>query len=85
MNDISQLLNVIDRLSPRIPLSVDLWSTHEIAAYLKRSESAVRDRVVHTLGFPKAIRIPSGTKGRSHPLWKASEVIAWTEKHQERN
>jgi hypothetical protein len=34
--------------------------------------------------FPKAIRLPTKT-GRAQPLYKAAEVIAWTNRHQERN
>jgi len=51
-----QLIEAIDRLSPRIPVVVDLWSVREIAAYLKRSEPVVRERVTVLPGFPQAIR-----------------------------
>ncbi len=85
MSELAQLIKAIDRLSPRIPIVVDLWSVREIAAYLKRSESVVRERVTALPGFPQAIRLPApGSKrGRGNPLWKAREVIAWVEKHQE--
>jgi hypothetical protein len=85
MNQIEILLDAINNLSPRIPLTVDLWSVKEIAAYLKRSEAVVRERITALPGFPQAIRLPvAGSKGRGQPLWKAKEVIAWTEKHQEK-
>ena len=42
MNQIERLLDAINNLSPRIPITVDLWSVREIAAYLKRSEAVVR-------------------------------------------
>jgi len=84
MNQIEMLLDAINNLSPRIPITVDLWSIKEIAAYLKRSEAVVRERITALPGFPQAIRLPVlGGKGRGQPLWKAKEVIAWTEKHQE--
>ena len=84
MNQIEVLLDAINNLSPRIPITVDLWSVKEIAAYLKRSEAVVRDRITALPGFPQAIRLPvAGSKRRGQPLWKAKEVIAWTEKHQE--
>ena len=75
---------VANHMKSVIPLEVDLWSTVEIAAYLKKSPASVADRVVCLPGFPQAIRLPSATGGKGHPLWKAIEVIAWTEKHQER-
>lgn len=81
-SDVAQILEAIGNLSPRIPVSIDLWSVKEIAAFLKRSESVVRDRVVHTPGFPPAIRLPSHGGKRGQPLWKAKEVISWTDKYQ---
>ena len=84
MNQIERLLDAINNLSPRIPITVDLWSVREIAAYLKRSEAVVRERITALPGFPQAIRLPvAGSRGRGQPLWKAKEVIAWAEKHQE--
>ncbi|MEW8692251.1 MAG: hypothetical protein AB2535_14340 [Candidatus Thiodiazotropha endolucinida] len=84
MNQIEMLLDAINNLSPRIPITVDLWSVREIAAYLKRSEAVVRERITPLPGFPQAIRLPvAGSKGRGQPLWKAKEVIIWAEKHQE--
>lgn len=68
----------------RIPLDIDLWDTETIANYLKRSVRQVSERIVCLPTFPRAIRIPSGGPGRSQPLWKATEVIAWAEKHQDR-
>ena len=84
MNQLEMLLDAIKNLSPRIPVTVDLWSVKEIASYLKRSEAVVRERITVLPGFPQAIRSPvAASKGRGQPLWKAKEVIAWTEKHQE--
>ncbi|NCF37846.1 MAG: hypothetical protein GWP56_15945 [Gammaproteobacteria bacterium] len=84
MNQIEILLDAINNLSPRIPITVDLWSIKEIASYLKRSEAVVRERITALPGFPQSIRLPVlGSKGRGQPLWKAREVITWAEKHQE--
>lgn len=85
MNDmIDQLAAALaQHMVPPIPLSIDLWGAKEIAAYIKQSERSVIERVVSYPGFPQAIRLPTqrGTKG--YPRWKAAEVIAWVEKHQE--
>ncbi len=67
----------------RIPLSVDLWSRAEIAGYLKVTVRSVTD-YCSMPDFPRAIRLPSRGPGRGHPLYKASEVIAWAMKHKER-
>ncbi|APZ42647.1 hypothetical protein [Acidihalobacter ferrooxydans] len=83
---ISDLLEALDRLSPRIPVQIDLWSVREIAAYLKRSDAVVRDRIVAIPDFPPAIRLPTASGiGRGQPLWKARDVIAWAENYQERD
>ena len=67
----------------KIPLEVDLWDTEHIAAYLKRSYSTVRDKIIVRPDFPKPIRI-NQNKERSHPLYKAREVIEWAESQQEK-
>lgn len=82
---IEQLAEALaNHIQSPIPLSVDLWSVKEIAAYLKQNVRNVCDRVVTLPGFPQAIRIPTqrGTKG--YPRWKAVEVIEWVEKYQEK-
>lgn len=61
------------------PISIALWDTNDIAAYLKRSKDRVYSDIVCLPSFPKPIRLP--VKGRAQALYKAREVIAWTEKH----
>ncbi|NYE62225.1 hypothetical protein FHW58_003440 [Duganella sp. 1224] len=80
------LSKILEKLSapPAIPLSIDLWDIASIAAYLKRDPQVVRERMACLPSFPKAIRLPTKT-GRAQPLYKAMEVIAWTNSHQERN
>jgi len=85
MDPVQQIVKAIEAMRASIPINIDLWSTKEIAAYLKRNERTVRTGVVTLPGFPQAIRLPAatGTRGNGHPLWKAREVIAWVERHQE--
>ena len=80
------LEKILEKLNapPPIPLSIDLWDIASIAAYLKRDPQVVRERMACLPDFPKAIRLPTKT-GRAQPLYKAAEVIAWTNRHQERN
>jgi hypothetical protein len=72
------------RSAPALPLSVDLWDMTMIARYLKRSPSQVRERIVVVPSFPKPIRLPVASGGRSNPLYKARDVIQWAEHHQAR-
>ena len=70
---------VFEQLAPMLaPKS--LWTIEDVAAQLHRSIRSVRDYVAQP-GFPKAIRI----NGTGHPLYKASEVLAWVDRFQERN
>lgn len=84
MTTIDELTSAIHELSPKIPLNADLWSSTEIASYLKRSERSTMEKVVILPGFPQAIRIPTPTGGHARPLWKAKEVIEWVERYQEK-
>lgn len=75
---------ILQKLTERlIPVEVDLWGTEHIAAYLKRSHSTVRDKILPLPSFPKPIRIQTAN-GTGHPLYKAREVIQWAENLQEK-
>jgi len=86
-------LDLIERLAaaiakhvrPAIPLEVDLWDIATIAAYIKRSEAHVRERMACLPDFPKAIRLPSVTGSRGQALYPAKEVLAWIFKHRDKN
>lgn len=78
------LEKLLERLTAAIPaatqpISIALWDTKEIAAYLHRSVDRVYSDIVCLPSFPKPIRLP--VKGRAQALYKAREVIAWAEKH----
>jgi hypothetical protein len=74
---------ILQKLTERaIPIEVDLWDTEHIALYLKRSYTTVRDKILCLPNFPRPIRIMPN-KERSHPLYKAREVIQWAESLQE--
>lgn len=91
MADMSEL-NLIEKLAeevakripPAIPLNVDLWDMSMIAAFLKRDTQVVRERMACLPSFPKAIRLPT-KNGRAQPLYKAKEIIEWTNAYQEKN
>ncbi|WP_150550087.1 hypothetical protein [Pandoraea soli] len=85
---------VAERLTPPLPLSIQLWNAKIIAAYLQRSPAVVLERVVTLPGFPPPIRLPStrstsksiaqphSDKSTGQPLWKATEVIDWVDSHR---
>ncbi|BBB60247.1 hypothetical protein UNDKW_1974 [Undibacterium sp. KW1] len=75
---------VVAQIKPAIPLSIDLWDISTIAQFLKRNESVVRERIACKPDFPPAIRLPTETGKRGHPLYKAKDVIQWAEKYTER-
>lgn len=83
-NLIDQLATALaGRITPAIPVDIDLWSSEEIARYLKRDRRQVIERIAALPDFPKAIRLPTTGARGSNPLWKAAEVIAWANKYQE--
>lgn len=74
-----QLSAILELLSrPQIPITAEWWSTREIASALKYNVAHVRDRLVHTPGFPPAYRAAGGK-----PRWRAVEVIRWMEKQKD--
>jgi len=72
---------IADRVAPPVPINVALWDAETIGSYLKMSASQVLQRFAPLPDFPKAIRLPTAGGGRSHPRWKANEVIEWAESH----
>jgi len=85
-NLIAQLAAELARqMRPPIPVEIDLWDIATIAAYLKRSESVVRERMACLPSFPKAIRLPSTKTAKGQALYKAREVIQWAAGYQDKN
>jgi hypothetical protein len=83
---VQQLLEKLTNLTkPAIPVDIDLWDTQMVAAYLKRSESVVRERIACLPDFPKAIRPPSTRSAKGQPLYEAREVIAWARRYKDKN
>lgn len=79
MSEKELLAAILQKLTEKaIPVEVDLWDTEHIAAYLKRSYTTVRDKIIVRPDFPKAIKI-NRNQERAHPLYKAREVIQWAE------
>jgi prophage regulatory protein len=68
-----------------IPVSIDLWDVAMIARVLKRSETQVRNSLICLPDVPKAIRLPVAGSGRGQPLYRASEVLAWVGKYQDKS
>lgn len=75
---------IAEKIGQPLPLDVDLWGVDQIAKYLKMSKSQVSQRYVPQTDFPRAIRLSTSDGHRSHARWKASEVIAWAEQHQDK-
>lgn len=81
---IDQLANAIaERVIPQFPITIDLWSSKECAAYLKISVSHFLQRIACRPDFPPAIRLPTADRGKGQPRWKAHKVINWANRHEE--
>lgn len=72
-------------MRPPIPVDIDLWDIAMIAAYLKRSDAVVRERMACLPDFPKAIRLPSTKAARGQALYRARDIIEWAARYQDKN
>ena len=82
---IEQLAEAIGKhIRPAIPLSIALWNIETVADFLQRDMTSVRQRFICRPDFPAAIRLPSASGNKAHPLYKATEVIAFAEKYREK-
>jgi hypothetical protein len=82
---ITKLIEMVSQhVKPSIPINIALWDNARVAEYLCRDHAVVRDRISAMPTFPRAIRLPTA-KGKGHPLYKASEIIKWAEKYQDKH
>lgn len=82
--DVDQLATAIAAKLNVPPLTERLWTIDEIAEYLRVKPRQVQDRYAPLPGFPRAIRLPTTDGHRSHPRWRAIEVMEWAFQHQEK-
>jgi hypothetical protein len=80
---IEQLADAIAR-RPVIPASQQLWDADALASYFLVTRRAALERYAVLPSFPRPIRIELADGKTSRPRWKAAEVMAWAERHQER-
>jgi len=81
---LEKLLEQLSKPVMTMPVSIDLWDTKHIAAYLKRSVDTVRDDIITLPSFPRPVRLPVRGVAKAQALYKAREVIAWAERHTSR-
>ncbi len=75
---------IAGRITPRVPLSIDLWDVEIIATYLKVSPRQVAERYACHPDFPRPICLPTSSGSHQIRRWKATEIIAWAESRQAR-
>lgn len=75
---------VAKHIRPTIPLNIALWDIETVADYFKRDVTSVRQRFACLPDFPAAIRLPSASGKKAHPLYKATEVMAFADKYREK-
>lgn len=72
---------VIQLSSPRVTAADELWTTEDIAAYLKLAPDTTERRVVTRPEFPAPLQ-PCPTGKRAAKRWFASEVITWARQNR---
>lgn len=81
---ISSLQELIRQLQrPAVSAEHELWTTQDIAAYLKLSAYTVERRVVIQPSFPTSVQ-PCATGAKAAKRWFAKEVITWLRQHRAR-
>lgn len=78
---IRELVQQLQR--PAVTTEDQLWTSQDIATYLKLSAYTVERRVVTQPSFPKSVQ-PCSTGVKAAKRWFAAEVIAWLRLHRAR-
>lgn len=81
LSSIQELIRQLQR--PAVAAEHELWTSQDIAAYLKLSAYTVERRVVVQPGFPKSVQ-PCATGAKAAKRWFAGEVITWLRQHRAR-
>ncbi|TCP73545.1 hypothetical protein EC849_11680 [Pseudomonas putida] len=81
---ISSLNELISQLKrPQVAIQDQLWTTQDIADYLKLAQYTVERRVVVQETFPESMQ-PCATGERASKRWFAGEVISWSRQNRAR-
>ncbi|MES1192665.1 MAG: hypothetical protein ABUS47_16510 [Steroidobacter sp.] len=91
-SDSAAVVSLIERLAAELaarmpvqfPVDIDVWTSREVAAYLKCNPRQVLDRYAPMTSFPEAIRLPNGKGGFGNPKWHARDIVEWVEKFKGR-
>lgn len=82
LNSIHELIRQLQR--PAVAAEYELWTSQDIAAYLKLSAYTVERRVVIQPSFPNSVQ-PCATGAKAAKRWYAEEVIIWLRQHRARS
>lgn len=83
-NDLAEIIAVaVAAAMAEIKCDDGLWSAKTIAKYMDMDCRTVLSNYAPHPDFPKSVRAPVVGGGRGQPRWKAVEIRAWWNKHQE--
>lgn len=82
IGSIHELIQQLQR--PAVAVGDELWTSLDIAHYLKLSAHTVERRVVVQTNFPSCVQ-PCCTGVKAAKRWFAAEVIAWLRQHRTRS
>lgn len=74
LSSINELIRQLQR--PAVAPEDELWTSQDIAAYLKLAVYTVERRVVVQPNFPTSVQ-PCATGAKAAKRWFAGEVITW--------
>ncbi|MGO2705717.1 MAG: hypothetical protein ACTIBJ_14845 [Pseudomonas helleri] len=67
--------------APKVSIDDELWTSDDIAQYLKLAQYTVERRIVVQPGFPLAFQ-PCATGAKAVKRWFAGEVIKWARQNR---
>ncbi len=81
IRSLHELIRQLQR--PAVAPEHELWTSQDIAAYLKLSGDTVERRIVVQPSFPMSVQ-PCATGVKAAKRWFAAEVIVWLRQHRAR-
>jgi hypothetical protein len=81
LKSIEALIQQLQR--PNVAFEHELWTSQDIAAYLKLSAYTVERRIVVQPSFPGSVQ-PCASGAKAAKRWFAGEVITWVRQHRAR-
>lgn len=69
---------VTQRLAPKFPFDVELWSVERVSAYFNKAVPVAKRSILCKPSFPRPVKTDKGAR----PMYFAKEVVEWAKDHR---